>query len=274
MALAAAVVALQVAYPLVHGAARDRLTVATVVVFFAASVSHAAAWRGLRWAGVLVAVTAGGGLAVEVAGVTTGWPFGAYAYTGSLGPELAGVPLAIPLAWTMMAYPALLVGRAITAHPVGGPLVAGWALASWDLFLDPQMVAAGHWAWAAGGPAVLGIPLTNFAGWTLVAVAMMAVLWRVPVGGDGGGVPVGGDGGGGDGPIHGGSAGGGRAAAGHGAGRGRVRPGDWPMHALYLWVYASSVLAHVAFFGLPGSALLGGVGMGAVVAAFLWSWRR
>ena len=59
---------------------------------------------------------------------------------------MAGVPLIVPLAWTMMAYPALLVGRRI-----GAPVLAGAAaLASWDLFLDPQMVAAGHWHFTGG----------------------------------------------------------------------------------------------------------------------------
>ncbi|MEX0658174.1 MAG: carotenoid biosynthesis protein [Egibacteraceae bacterium] len=235
--LAAAVVALHVVYPLVEGTARNRLTVVTVVVFFTASITHAVVWRGRGWTAALVAVTAGGGFAVEALGVSTGWPFGAYAYTGTLGPQPAGVPLVIPLAWTMMAYPALVVGRTIATHRWAGPLVAGWALASWDLFLDPQMVDAGHWVWAADGPTILGIPLSNFAGWTLVAVAMMAVLWRVPA-------------------------------------RGAPRPDDRPLYALYLWVYASSVLAHLAFFGLAGSALLGGVGMGAIVVALLWSLRR
>jgi putative membrane protein len=54
--------------------------------------------------------------------------------------------------------------------------VAGWALASWDVFLDPQMVAAGHWSWAGGD-----IPLTNYAAWLGVALLMMSVLPRVTV---------------------------------------------------------------------------------------------
>jgi putative membrane protein len=36
------------------------------------------------------------------------------------------------------------------------------------------------------------------------------------------------------------------------------------MLALYLWTYASSVLAHAVFLGLPASAAWGGLGMGAV----------
>ncbi len=35
------------------------------------------------------------------------------------------------------------------------------------------------------------------------------------------------------------------------------------MLALYLWTYASSVLAHAVFLGLPASAAWGALGMGA-----------
>jgi hypothetical protein len=44
---------------------------------------------------------------------------------------------------------------------------------------------------------------------------------------------------------------------------------DAPMLALWLWTYASSVLAHAVFLGLPASALWGGVAMGAVVLPLL-----
>ena len=49
-ALAGVAVLMQVAYPLTGGEARDRLTVATVAVFAAASVAHAALHRGTGWA--------------------------------------------------------------------------------------------------------------------------------------------------------------------------------------------------------------------------------
>jgi uncharacterized RDD family membrane protein YckC len=99
-------------------------------------------------------------------------------------------------------------------------VVAGaWGLASWDLFLDPQMVDAGHWHYAGGG-----VPITNYLGWALVSLALMALLsvlpWRtVPVG-----VPV----------------------------------------ALFLWTWLGSTLANAAFFGRPGTAAVGFVGMGVV----------
>ncbi|MHB8341090.1 MAG: carotenoid biosynthesis protein [Mycobacteriales bacterium] len=228
-----ATVIAQIGYPLAQGPARDRITVVTVLLFFMASATHAFVWRGPRWGATFVAISAGTGFAVEALGVHTGVPFGHYTYRHTLGPELAGVPLVIPLAWAMMAYPALLVGQRIARSPALALCAAAAALASWDLFLDPQMVAAGHWVWRPGVPALLGIPLENDVGWLLAALALMALLARF--------LP-----------------------------RPRGDPADdrVPL-ALYGWTYASSVLANLAFFDRPGVALVGGVGMGIVVA--LWA---
>ncbi|MDQ1631731.1 MAG: hypothetical protein QOC80_1703, partial [Frankiaceae bacterium] len=42
---------------------------------------------------------------------------------------------------------------------------------------------------------------------------------------------------------------------------------------LYLWTYASSLLANLAFFGRPDVALTGGLVMGVPVALLVWSLR-
>lgn len=227
------VVAVQLAYPRLGG--QDRVVAAQLVVtlFALASVIHALAWRGLRAAAALVGVAGVGGLAVEAVGLATGVPFGAYAYTGALGRELLGVPWVIPLAWTMMAYPALLVGRVVAARAATVPLWAGAALATWDLFLDPQMVADGFWSFgAAEGALRLGaIPVTNFLGWALVAVAMEAALHRL--------VPT------------------------------DDRADDRVPLGLWLWTWLGSAVAHLLYLDLPLSALVGGLGMGAVAVPLL-----
>jgi putative membrane protein len=82
-----------------------------VLLFAGASVLHAAATRGYAWAVGLLVVAGGIGLAAEAVGVRTGFPFGHYEYTGTLGPEVLDVPVVVPLAWVMMAYPCLLLGR-------------------------------------------------------------------------------------------------------------------------------------------------------------------
>ena len=229
--LAGLTVLLQIAYPLTGGPARDRLTIVTVVAFFAASLAHALLHRGARWTLAFAVVTTGTGLVAEAVGTATGVPFGDYTYAGSLGAKLLGVPLVIPLAWAMMAYPCLLLGQRLTGNRLGAAAVGGFALASWDVFLDPQMVAAGHWSWQDPTPAlplVPGIPVSNYLGWLLVAVVMVAVLQLLP----------------------------------------RRRTDDRQPAALFLWTYTSSVLANAVFFGRPGVALVGGAVMGLVAVPF------
>ena len=231
-ALVAAAIAVQILYPLTPEAWRTEVTVLSVVVFCLAAVADAARVHGLRGAAVLVATAGGGGLLAESVGVATGWPFGQYAYTGTLGAEVLGVPLVVPMAWVMMAWPALVVGRTLARRGPFVIAVAACALTAWDVFLDPQMVSAGHWSWLDPGhglPLIPGIPLTNYAGWLLVSTLVMITLHHA--------LP-------------------------------RTDRPSAPAATLYLWVYASSVLAHAVFFGLPGSAMTGGVLMGLVAVPF------
>src|SRR6185369_13191004 len=148
--------------------ARAVAVVVTVAIFFALSVGHAAATRGARTALGLVAVFTGGGLAVEALGVATGFPFGGYAYADALGPRLIGVPLVVPLAWAWMAWPAWLAATRLTRAWIQRLGLAAVGLAAWDLFLDPQMVAAGYWRWSAVGahlPGVPAVPVLKYLGW-------------------------------------------------------------------------------------------------------------
>ena len=236
--LVSAAILVQIIYPLTPDGTRTSITVLSVLVFASAVLADVVGHHGLCGAGMLLLVAGGGGLFAEALGVHTGFPFGHYSYTGTLGPQLLGVPLVVPFAWVMMAWPALVVGRAVGRRRVAVAVLGAWALASWDVFLDPQMVAAGHWRWATpdpGLPLVPGVPLTNYAGWLLVAVLMISLMDRVlePTPGPSG-----------------------------------------PAAALYLWTYGSSVLAHLAFFGLPGSAVVGGLLMGLIALPFACSLLR
>ncbi|HEY3715165.1 MAG TPA: carotenoid biosynthesis protein [Jatrophihabitantaceae bacterium] len=221
-----AAIGLQLAYPLTHGTARDRITIATVVVVAAASIGHATLTRGRRGLACCV-VAAGVGLSAEVVGVHTGVPFGDYSYSESLGWQVAGVPIIAGLAWTMLAWPAALVARRLAGSAPMRVLIGGWALASWDLFLDPQMVAAGHWRWAHPDPHLPGVPtvpLTNFAGWLLVSMAISLAVQAI-------------------------------------LSRTAQQQDSW-MFALYLWTYGSSVVGLLAFLHLQAAALWGALGMG------------
>ncbi|MEZ4869239.1 MAG: carotenoid biosynthesis protein [Caldilineaceae bacterium] len=123
-------------------------------------------------------IVASGGWAIEWVGSNTGIPFGVYHYTTALQPQLAGVPLLIPLAWLMMLPPAWAVGSCITLGQRDWRFVAisAAAFTAWDLFLDPQMVGWGYWVWSTPGQ-YFGIPLSNFGGW-LLSAALLTILVR------------------------------------------------------------------------------------------------
>ncbi|MFB9377684.1 carotenoid biosynthesis protein [Kineococcus gynurae] len=238
----------QIAHPLLRGENLRRATIGSVGVFCAAALADTARRHGPGAAARTLVVAGGVGLLAEVVGTRTGRPFGRYRYAGTLGPQVLDVPVVVPLAWTMMAAPALQLGR--TLAPTGrwhSPVAVGaaaWTLATWDLFLDPQMTAAGHWAFAEPDPhlpGVPGIPLSNYAGWVLTSLLLCAGLHRA--------VPAA-------------QPAGSRPAA-------QAVPG-W----LLGWTWLGSTLANAAFFGRPRVAGYGGVAMGLTVGPYLARIRR
>ncbi|MEJ5913437.1 carotenoid biosynthesis protein [Pseudokineococcus sp. 1T1Z-3] len=257
LTLAVIAVLVQVVHPLLDDAARTSATTLAVVCFCAAALADAARRFSPATAAVVLGVAGGLGLAAEAVGTRTGLPFGEYAYTGSLQPEVLGVPLVVPLAWTMMAYPMLLAGR--TLAPPGSwtavPLAAV-GLTSWDLFLDPMMVAAGHWTWADPTPALPGlpgIPLTNYAGWLLVSLVICAALHRL--------VPD---------PRRRGRGSREEPAPGTQRARGSA---ELAVPTLLLgWTWIGSTLEALVFAGRPWAGVWGFVVMGVVVAPTLAHW--
>ena len=241
---AVAAVLTQISYPLLSGGPLRLATVGTVLLFAAASLLHATAALGPAAALRLLLVAGGTGLAAEAIGVATGVPFGSYRYSDSLGPALLGVPLLVPLAWTMMAYPALLLGRRLGgALATSGRrralvvLTGAGTLAGWDLFLDPQMVAAGQWTWASPTstlPGVPQVPLSNYAGWLLVAAVMILLLdLALP------------------GPQH------------------PARVTEAVPAALLTWTWLGSAAGNLIFFDRPSTACYGLVAMGAFMLPYL-----
>lgn len=242
--VAVLVVLAQIAYPLTPPKPLRLLTISTVLAFAAASALHAVATRGLSWAMGLIGVAGGIGFVAEAVGVHTGVPFGRYSYAESLGLKAFGVPLIVPFAWVMMAYPCLLLGRRLArgksrAAATIVAMTGGLNLAAWDLFLDPQMVAAHHWTWtnpAPSLPGVTGIPVTNYLGWVVVSVALIGTLHHV--------LPD-------------------------------TRQGTEPVPAALLaWTWIGSTLGNAVFFHRPAVALWGGLAMGVFTAPYLYLlWR-
>ncbi|MBC7932178.1 MAG: carotenoid biosynthesis protein [Rubrivivax sp.] len=125
--------------------------------------------RARRGAAALVSIALLGFI-VEVIGANYDFPFGAYAYTDALRPQLFGVPLVMGFAWMALAAQGWeMATRLRLSPPLTVILAALWTTAV-DLVIDP--LAANHlayWKWERAG-AYYGIPASNFAGWLVTAL--------------------------------------------------------------------------------------------------------
>ena len=169
-------------------------TLTSIVALF--SLSHAWYSLGGRLTATFFALSAVISWAFEQAGVATGIVYGSYHYTDYLGAKLGHVPILIPLAWFMMAYPSYVLANLILARkPNGTPpgrrslvglaAVGAVVMTVWDLVIDPILSGPSvkAWIWETGGP-YFGIPIQNYIGWMAttftVYVAYRAVEQRMP----------------------------------------------------------------------------------------------
>lgn len=220
----AVAIAFQISYPLLDGEALRLITIGTVYAAACATLVNAYLSHGSVYVTRYFLITFTFGLLIEQIGVTTGWPFGNYSYDASLGAFLFNVPLVVPFAWMMLTHPLLIAARELS--PRWTIVVGGFALMSWDLFLDPQMVSAGRWTWSDTTPHVPfqpEIPLSNTFGWLLSGILLMALLQLF--------LP--------------------RERRKNGV---NTNAGD----ALLIWTWFSCVVGNLFFFSRPGVALVGG----------------
>ena len=176
----AATIAGMIATPLLPQGGRGRKILSSVVVggMWATTTANAVRRWGAARAGAASVTTAVATGVVERVGTQTGLPFGRYAYTDALRPQVAHVPAIVPLAWFGMGLPAREAAHAALGNrstPATRIALGSAAMTAWDLFLDPQMVGEGYWAWARRG-LYRGIPLSNFGGWFLTGLGIMALF--------------------------------------------------------------------------------------------------
>lgn len=168
---------LNVLWLLGQGDLRILLTVLAVTTFAFSSFFHAWSTLGRSAAFKIVGICLPLSFAIEVIGVKTGVPFGDYFYSQDLGRQFFDVPLLIPAAWFMMLYPSFIIGRLLTKNHVFATLIGAWLMATWDLYLDPQMVNVGYWIWLdSQNVATAIIPISNFFGWFASAAVIIGLL--------------------------------------------------------------------------------------------------
>ena len=133
-------------------------------------------WWALGLLGLLTAYT----YAIEIVGVRTDWPYGAFEYTIQLGPMLFGdVPLALPLFFIPLVLNAYLLTLLVLGEWSENPLIrvvsAIVAVVAIDLVLDPAAVAIGFWEFIPAG-VYYGVPVSNYVGWVISGTVAVVLV--------------------------------------------------------------------------------------------------
>ena len=119
---------------------------------------------------------------IELLGVTTGWPYGEFAYEVDLGPMLFGeIPLALPVFFFPLVLNSyllclLLLGRRAESALVRLPAVVS-AVVAMDLVLDPAAVSLGFWEYVGEWP-YYDVPASNYLGWVISATVAAVAFDR------------------------------------------------------------------------------------------------
>jgi uncharacterized membrane protein len=146
----------------------------------------------LLLAGLIVLVTAsatnlggllaaaGIGFVAEYVGVSNGFLFGRYVYTGTLRPLLLGVPLVMACAWMILfAYVKQMLIPFKLSKPAEMTISGVWMVAI-DLLIDPLASnRLGYWRWIEAG-AYYGVPARNFLGWFVVSFMIFGIIRQRP----------------------------------------------------------------------------------------------
>ncbi len=123
-----------------------------------------------RW-GLTILVCAFG---IEALGAHTGFPFGAYHYTGSFGPMWLDVPLTIPLAWHVVVTNALFLVRALAPYlsRLAEAALAGLLCTAYDFILEPfATTVKRYWIWNQ-----VSVPPLNYVAWFILSALLVRLF--------------------------------------------------------------------------------------------------
>src|SRR5438105_7701559 len=136
-------------------------------LLFPFALIHGARRYGWKTIAVFMVVTAIVSNILENSSIMTGFPFGRYYYTDSLGPKIALVPFFISLSYISFGYLAWVFSTLLVSEVRKGsallvsvtvPLVASFVLVAWDFCLDPIPSTINHRLIWSGGGGHFGVP--------------------------------------------------------------------------------------------------------------------
>jgi uncharacterized membrane protein len=158
-------------------------SILTTALLFIIAVFHGMERYGKKNIAIFFMITLFVSFFFENFSIHTGFPFGFYHYSPTLG--LLTVPLIIIFAYFSIGYLSWMLSHVLTgqfSRKLKGieifivPLIAAFIMVMWDLTVDPiSSTLQGLWVWTTPG-AYFGVPISNFFGWFLVVYIFFQIF--------------------------------------------------------------------------------------------------
>ncbi|MBI5460230.1 carotenoid biosynthesis protein [Methanobacterium sp.] len=158
-------------------------TFLVTALLFILAVVHGTERYGKKNILIFFLITWAVSFSFENLSIATGFPFGFYHYSPSLG--LLTVPLIIIFAYFAIGYLSWVLSHILTGQyskKLEGkqifivPFIAAFIMVMWDLSVDPiSSTLQGFWVWTYPG-AYFGVPISNFFGWFLVVYLFFQIF--------------------------------------------------------------------------------------------------
>ena len=118
------------------------------------------------------------GFLSEIIGVKTGFPYGEYFYTETLGIKIFDVPIVLISSWIIITTFSLDILNSLHLNKFFFPILFSIISTTYDLLIDPLMSGPlNYWEWNNHGDH-FGIPVSNFLGWIIVSALIGCLPWK------------------------------------------------------------------------------------------------
>lgn len=115
------------------------------------------------------------GMAVEIIGVKTGFPFGEYYYTEVLGWSLLEVPLIIGINWFVIAIGILsFLNQWETMSYWVKSFIGAFLMTLMDVLIEPFAIAGNLWVWNS-----VEVPFSNYLAWFGVSFFIFLIGFKL-----------------------------------------------------------------------------------------------
>lgn len=116
---------------------------------------------------------------IETIGVLTGFPYGFFSYTDSLGQKIGVIPWTVSFGWVPLVIASWALSKSFLKKQklllLKQIILGSLILMIFDLVLDPGSVALNFWKWIPEG-IYYGVPLSNYFGWIFSGLIGMTII--------------------------------------------------------------------------------------------------